>query len=134
MAKKIAVKPLIEMDKPHKGKVLRYWQSAKAAAAYYNINVVNISQNVTGQTHQAKGHYFRYATAKEIEDFSKIVEHIEEPKSVIQPAIDDINDIPESPTPVIPEAPQADDDQRDTASNFARLLEEAKKKIKYNSK
>lgn len=132
MGKKLS-KPLIEMDKP-KGKVIKYWESAKAAGEYYNINVVNISYNVNGTTKQAKGHYFRFATPKEIEQYSKIIEQIEEPISVDPAPVDDKNDMPAGPASVIPEVVQPDELQEDTLSPFARLLEESKKKFQNNPK
>lgn len=131
MAKNI--KPLIETDKPN-GRIKQYWKSAKEAGLYYNINVVNISMNVTGNTKQAKGHYFRYATQDEIEQYSKIVDYTCTEKSVEPAPIDDNSEISLSPAPILPELRQLDEIQSDTLSPFARLLEEGRKKIKNNSK
>lgn len=126
-------KPLIELDKPN-GKIKQYWHSAKAASDFYNINVVNISYNVNGITKQAKGHYFRFATPNEIEQFSKIADQIEEAPSADPAPVDDINDIPASPAPVIEETVQPDEIQENMISPFARLLEESKKKFQNNPK
>jgi ferritin-like protein len=126
-------KPLIETDKPN-GKIKQYWNSAREAGEFYNINVVNISMNVTGNTKQAKGHFFRYATKEEIEQYSKIVDYTYTQTSVEPTPIDDNNDISLSPAPILPESIQFDEIQPDALSPFARLLEEGKKKIKNNPK
>lgn len=126
-------KPIVELDKP-KGKAMKYWESAKKASDFYNINVVNISYNVNGTTKQAKGHYFRFATAEEIEQYSKINDQLDAPPSAEPAPIAEIDDGPVGPTPVLPEVIQSDEIQDNTASAFARLLEESKKKFQNNSK
>lgn len=133
MPRKRMNKPIVELDKP-KGKIKAYWESAKAAGAHYGINVVNISYNCTGQTHQAKGHYFRFATPAEIEQYKKLDNLLEEVENVVEQTITDEKiDIPNGPAPTLPEIIEPDEIQKDTLSPFARLLEESKKKFKDNS-
>ncbi len=116
------------------GKIKQYWHSAKAASDFYNINVVNISYNVNGITKQAKGHYFRFATQQEIEQYSKIAETIAPPISTDPAPIDDNSAISVSPAPVIEETVQPDEQQENITSPFARLLEKSKKKFQNNPK
>lgn len=132
MAKKVN-KPIVELDKPN-GKAINYFESAKKASDLYKINVVNISYNVNGITKQAKGHYFRFATATEIEFFNKIVETLEALPSAEPAPVDVIEETTEGPTPVILEASEDNETQENTTSAFARLLEESKKKFQNNPK
>lgn len=114
--------------------MLRYWESAKAASVFYGINVVNISLNCTGQTRQAKGHYFRFATPAEIELYKKLDALLEELEKVAETKIDDDkNATPNGPAPTLPEVVEPDEIQSNTLSPFARLLEESKKKFNNNS-
>lgn len=132
MANKHQKKPIVETDKPG-GKVKKYWESAVQAAAFYNISQVIISYNVRGTTKQAKGHYFRFATAKEIEQFQRIIGDIDNKIADMVPVEPVI--IPNNiPVDIIPETVKSDDDQNDTLSNFERLLEAGKKKLIDNSK
>ncbi len=121
------------MDKP-KGKTIKYWESARKASDYYNINVVNISYNVNGTTKQAKGHYFRFATDEEIDQYSKINDQLEAPPSVGAAPVVEADNAPISPAPVLQEPIQSNEGQDNTTSAFARLLEESKKKFQNNSK
>ena len=126
-------KPIVELDKPN-GKVTKYWESTKDASLFYGIHPVNISQNVTGCTKSAKGHYFRYATYREIADYNKIIAQTPDPIIDQPTTIDDKTANTDAPVITIPETIQPTEDQQDTTSNFARLLEESKKKFQKNSK
>lgn len=136
MAKKVN-KPIVELDKPN-GKTINYFESAKKASDLYKINVVNISYNVNGITKQAKGHYFRFATATEIDFFTQIMQKLDsisQPQPSAEPApVEDNLGSADGPTPVLPEAPDNNENQTNTTSAFARLLEESKKKFQNNSK
>lgn len=125
-------KPLIELDKP-RGKVRAYWASARAASDHYGINVVNISQNVNGVTRQAKGHYFRYATPAEIEQYTEILKKSDKQEPVTTPVTEVNEEENHGPASTLPDVIEATEDQSNSQSAFARLLEESKKKFKSNS-
>lgn len=126
-------KPIVELDKP-KGKIKLYWDSAKSAGDFYGINVVNISLNCTGQTKQAKGHYFRFATPAEIEVYKSLNSLLEEVEATPKTEItDDKHEAPNGPAPTLPDIIEPNENQNDALSPFARLLEESKKKFNNNS-
>lgn len=133
MANKNLRKPIVELDKP-KGKIIKYWESARQAADAYKFTQVIISYNVNGKTKQAKGHYFRFATSIEIEQYSKIVNIIDTPiiadATPIAPHIEDFN----VPVEVIPETVNKSENQDNMLTPFQRLLEAGKKKLTDNSK
>ena len=64
-------KAIVELDKMG-GKIIMYWPSAKAASVHYGINQVNICYNVKGRCKQAKGHFFRFATNEEIDQYKQL--------------------------------------------------------------
>lgn len=133
MANRKQNKPIIELDKPS-GKVIKYWNSAKAAAEFYKMTVVSISYNVNGINRQAKGHYFRFATAKEIEAYANALVRIDNAINV-EPTPKEVElDLPTLPVEIIPEHIQPTEDQQNTLSPFYRLLEAGKKKLNENSK
>lgn len=125
-------KPIIEVDKPG-GKPILYWPSAKEASEFYKINQVNISYNVNGVTKQAKGHYFRFATPKEIAAFEKITASIKPDIDLAPPVVKIFSEI-QLPVETIPEVVQNADPQGDALSPFARLLQESKNKFENDSK
>lgn len=126
-------KPIVELDKPG-GKIKKYWESAKQAADAYNMNQVIISYNVRGTTKQAKGHYFRFATKKEVEQYSNIINIIDE--EIITDTTPIVTDSENSNIPVetIPEVVNRDENQVNTLSPFEQLLEASKNKLTENSK
>jgi hypothetical protein len=131
MAKIRQNKPIIETDKPG-GKPIKYWRTAKAAAEFYKFgNQIGISYNVNGINQQVKGHYFRFATVKEIIDYEEILRRHDKPNA---------NPIPIEPEPIInipaetiPEIVQKPELLDDTLSPFERLLQKSKKKFTENS-
>lgn len=131
MAKTNKAKPLVELDKPG-GKVMAYWESAKAAADFYKFpNQVSISYNVNGTTKQARGHYFRYATDKETEAYQQAMQRIDavtDPKPVAPEPVKEI-----LPVEVIPEVVQKPDAHEDALSPFDKLLQKSKKNFNNNS-
>jgi hypothetical protein len=132
MARTRPNKPLIETDKPG-GRPIKYWRTAKSAADYYKLgNQVIISYNVKGITKQAKGHYFRYATEREIKDYEEILRR--------EASETNANKVPVGPEPIInipaetiPEVVNKPEPNGETLSPFERLLQESKKKFKNNS-
>lgn len=125
-------KPIIELDKPN-GKPIAYWESSQKAANHYNINQVNISYNITGRQKQAKGHYFRFATPKEIDEYNKAMARIAAATKADDPApvVNKIEQLP--PAEVIPEAVQPTEEKENTLSPFELLLQKSKKKFNDNS-
>lgn len=121
-------KPLVELNEPD-GTVRMYWPSAKEAASYYGMSQVNISYNANGICHQAKGHYFRFATLEETAQYRLLYELL--------------NKIPDQPTPPsetidIPAENIAA--PADTISNedgelsfFEKMLQQSKNKFNNNS-
>lgn len=111
---------------------MAYWESAKAAAEFYKFsNQVVISYNVNGITKQAKGHYFRYASAKETDVYQKAMRRIDAiavPAPVVTAPIAD-----SFPVDTIPELAQKPDDQGGALSLFDRLLQKSKKNFNENS-
>jgi hypothetical protein len=124
-------KPIIELDKAG-GKPLAYWPSAKDASAYYNIHQVNICYNVNGATKQAKGHYFRFATPKEIASYEIIQATIKPETAESAPLVENIPN-PNIPVETIPESVQSADNQDDALSPFALLLQKSKNNFNKNS-
>ncbi len=125
-------KPIIELDKPN-GKPIRYWESCQKAADYYRINQVNISYNISGRQKQAKGHYFRLATAKEIEEYKIAMARIDaainaEPAPVV---VNEIEQLP--PAEIIPDVVQYSENQGQPLSPFEEMLQKSKKKFNENS-
>lgn len=126
-------KPIVELDKPG-GKVIKYWKSSKDAALFYDINAVNISQNVTGQTLQAKGHYFRHASLTEIANYNKINAELTE-STIVQPTlIEPIPNESHGPAPTLVDTSYDAVNQEDTMSHFELLLEKSKKNFQKNKK
>ncbi len=126
-------KPIIELDKPN-GKPIAYWESSLKAAKHYNINQVNISYNITGRQKQAKGHYFRFATPKEIDEYNKAMARIAEATKDADPvpvAVNKTEQLP--PAEVIPEAVVPSENKENTLSPFELLLQNSKKKFNGNS-
>lgn len=133
MARKNLNKPIVETDKPG-GKTIKYWRSAKSAADFYGFSQqVIISYNVNGITKQAKGHYFRFATKQEIEDYEVILRRLAAAQSTDPAPI--VPELTPEATPIetIPEVVQKADNQTDAISPFDRLLQESKKKFTENS-
>jgi hypothetical protein len=125
-------KPIIETDKPN-GKPIKYWRTAKAAAEFYKFgNQIGISYNVNGITKQVKGHFFRFATVKEIVDYEEILRR--------QETVANANPIATEPAPLInipaetiPDVVQKPEPQQDSLTPFERLLQKSKKKFNENS-
>lgn len=132
MARKPQNKPIVELDKPG-GRIITYWRSAKAASEFFNINQVNISYNVNNITKQAKGHYFRFATKQEIEDYEKILRQAAAAPSAEAAPVEPTRLADNTPVETIPEVVQKPEIQDDTLSPFARLLQNSKKKFNDNS-
>lgn len=130
MARKTNKKAIVELDKPG-GKIIKYWESGAQAAEAYGMNRVIISYNVHGTTTQAKGHYFRFATPKEIEQYAQIIIAIE-PKSVEPIPVEPILTSSSEPAEVIPEVVKPNENQSDARTPFERLLEAGKKKLMDN--
>lgn len=133
MANPYLKKPIIELDKPG-GNFLRYWESSKAASDFYNISQVVISYNINKKTKQAKGHYFRYATQKEIEGYGAVKARIEVSENTQPAPIEPVFTPPDLPAATLPESPQVNEEHDNTESAFTRLLQESKKKFNENSK
>lgn len=133
MARHQKNKPIVELDKPY-GKVIKFWDSAKAASLMYNISQVVISYNVNDFTKQAKGHYFRFATSKEIQAYKVTIAKIDSEKSAEPTQKEETIQIPNLPVEIIPEVVQSGENQINTLSPFYRLLEAGKKKLNENSK
>jgi hypothetical protein len=134
MANKNLKKPIVELDRPN-GKPVAFWDSSKAAAEFYQMTPVSISYNINGKTKQAKGHYFRYATKKEIESYvqgmAKIEAAISAKNAETAQALE--QNLIALPVETIPESVQKPDTHADTLSPFDRLLQGCKKKFNDNS-
>lgn len=125
-------KPIVELDKPN-GKVVAYWESGKKACEAYNLQPHNISYNVKGITKQAKGHYFRYATISEIEQYSRIAIALDI-KNTVPTTVEPVLSTEKDQVEIIPEIVISDENQINTLSNFERILLAGKKKLIDNSK
>lgn len=132
MARKINKKPIVELEKPG-GKVKKYWESARLAADAYKISTVIICYNVKGTTSQAKGHYFRYATSIEIEQYTQIINSITTSSTDSIP-VEPITVPTNENVDTIPEVVKREENQIDTLTPFERLLEAGKNKLMDNSK
>lgn len=122
-------KPLVELDGPN-GKVKQYWESGRAAAAFYNISPVYISQQLKGRISNAKKHYFRYATDAEVKAYVSVVQRIaQEPPPVEMPEAAPETLPPDLPAEVIPDKiEQAQEEEQLTP--FDRLIKKGKEKFK----
>jgi len=125
-------KPIIELNKPG-GKPIAYWESSKAAADFYNLSQVVISYNVNGKTRQAKGHYFRYATKKETEEYNNNLLRIDAAdRAAALPVVEEPAKI-DIPAEIIPDVVQKPEDQYDTLTPFEKMLQKSKNKLDNNS-
>ena len=120
----------MELNEPN-GTIVMYWPSAKDAASYYGINQVNISYNANGICHQAKGHYFRFATPEETNQYRLLYEMLTlvNDKPAPQPA--EAIDIP-AENIAAPDETTANDEGN--VSFFEQLLQKSKNNFNNNSK
>lgn len=126
-------KPIVELDKPG-GKIIQYWECAKQASKFYNISQVMISYNVNGKLQQAKGHYFRFANAKEIDQYTNIVSSIEKPIITDSAPVVVENTFQNIPAEIIPDVVKRNENHANALTPFEQMLENSKKKLKDNSK
>lgn len=133
MAQKSKEKPLIELDKRY-GKPIAYWESIAKAASFYNLKTANISAHVTGRQQQANGHFFRYATPKETEEYNKNLARIDAAINAQATPVEINNTIPTTPPDTIPETVKQTEKQDDTLSPFDAMLQKCKNLFNENSK
>jgi len=122
-------KPLVELSEPG-GNVIMYWPSAKDAANYYGINQVNISYNANGICHQAKGHYFRFATPEETNQYRLLYEFLNKIPNKPAPKPVEVIEIPAENIEA-PDETTANPDGE--LSFFEKMLQKSKNNFNSNS-
>lgn len=115
-------KPLVEMDSEN-GKIIRFWESGKDAAAFYEIRPELISMCVKGNAKHAKKKYFRYATEEESALYRDVKQKVEEPAPAPVPPVIDVPDIP---VEIIPETVERPPEE---LTPFDRLIKKGKEKL-----
>lgn len=121
-------KPLVELESEN-GKIKRFWESGKDAAAFYDMSAVVITVHVKGRSRHAKKKYFRYATPEEVAAYRAVNQVIadqdnQEPTTHAVPV-----DIPQLPIEVIPEKVDKRENQEAELSPFDVLIKKGKEKF-----